>query len=474
MLKLACFTIASRNYLSYVRVLFDSLARTNPQFHRYLCLADVDDQTRPSVSGDFDVVQADALNIPNFEDFAFRYDIMEFNTAVKPYMFQWVFANSDVDAVIYLDPDIRCFSGLDAIAKLLEEGASVVATPHVTSPLEDGLRPNDSHLLQAGVFNLGFLAVARSREGNEFLGWWGRRMTKQCINSISDNLFVDQKWCDLLPCYVENLAVLRRPGFNVAYWNLSERSLAVDADGHVTCNGEPLAFFHFSGINPADPKTLSKHQNRHALSELPVVRQLVEDYIRDLKLAGWEETRSLSYAYGVFQNGVPVRDIMRKAYRRCFEPGEFQDGSPFQAGAEAICNRPAEDVQQKTGPNITRLMHEIFLIRPDVRAAFNFESAESRQRFMSWFQATAAIEYGLPDSVVHPANPTQAGEPAQFAPTAAPGATTTSQNKNVRTYRRLLIFEKAVVRHQKWIPGRLRERLKRYWKSYKAHLVEKL
>lgn len=474
MLKVACFTIASKNYLSYVRILFDSVARTNPQFRLYLCLADVDDRARPSVSGNFEVVQADALGIPHFEDFAFRYDIMEFNTAVKPYMFQRLFANSDFDAVIYLDPDIRCFSGLDAIIKLLAHGASVVATPHVTSPIEDGLRPNDSHLLQAGVFNLGFLAVARSQEGDEFLCWWGRRMTTQCINSISDNLFVDQKWCDLLPCYVERLAVLRRPGFNVAYWNLFERSLAIDADGHITCNDEPLAFFHFSGINPAEPGTLSKHQNRHTLSDLPVVKRLVEDYIRDIKLAGWEETRSLAYAYGAFQNGTPIRDIMRKTYRRRFQPGEFPDGSPFNAGAEAICNRLAEEVRQTPGPNITQLMHEVFLIRPDVRAVFNLESGESRQRFINWFQATAAFEYGLPESVVHPALVTRAGAPVPVAPAAGVVDTMTRQNKNVQSYRRLLGFERAAVRYQAWIPRRLRERLKRYWKSYKAHLAGRL
>ena len=474
MLKIACFTIASKNYLSYVRVLFDSLARTNPQFRRYLCLADLDDPASASGSRTFDVVQADALGIPHFEDFAFRYDIMEFNTAVKPYMFQWLFANTDVDAVIYLDPDIQCFSGLDVIVKLLADGASVVATPHVTAPLEDGLRPNDSHLLQAGVFNLGFIAVGRCREGNSFLAWWGRRMATQCINSISDSLFVDQKWCDLLPCYVEKLAVLRRPGFNVAYWNLSERNLAVDAGGRFSCNGEPLAFFHFSGINPADTKTLSKHQNRHFLSNLPVVRRLVEDYVHELKLAGWEETRNLPYAYGTFGNGTPVRDIMRKTYRRRFQPGEFQDGSPFEAGPEAICNGLAEDIRQSPGPRITQLMHEVFLIRPDVRAVFSLENAEGRQRFTNWFEATARVEYGLPESVIHQAKLTPAAEPFRDDGATVPRTAPANQDKRVRSYRRLLTVEKAATRYQTWIPRAIRERLKRYWKSYKAHLTERL
>ena len=474
MAKIACFTIASRNYLSYVKVLFDSVARTNPYFRRYLCLADVDDPATPSVRGEFDVVRADELGIPHFEDFAFRYDIMEFNTAVKPYMCLWLFAHSDVDAIIYLDPDIRCFSALDPIVELLDNGASVVVTPHVTSPLEDGLRPNDSHLLQAGVFNLGFIALARCSEASEFLAWWSRRMATQCINSIPDSLFVDQKWCDLLPCYVGKLAVLRRPGFNVAYWNLSERSLKVNSDGRTDCNGEPLAFFHFSGINPGNPDLLSKHQDRHSLSTMPVVKRLVEDYTHDLKLAGWEQTRDLPYAYGRFADGTPVRDIVRKTYRRSIRPGDLRFGSPFDAGAEAVCNFPAEGVPQSPGPRITRLMHEVFLIRPDIQAIFNLASVEGRHSFANWFEASAMREYGLDDSLVRqprPAGP--AGARIVRTENRANGCDT-NRDHRVKRYQRLLAVESVAIRLQRWLPPAIRARLKRYWTSYKTHVAERL
>ena len=43
-------------------------------------------------------------------------------------------------------------------------GASVVHTPHNTAPLEDGKRPDDHEILQAGVFNLGFIAMRRCED----------------------------------------------------------------------------------------------------------------------------------------------------------------------------------------------------------------------------------------------------------------------------------------------------------------------
>ena len=63
-----------------------------------------------------------------------RYDIMGFNTAVKPFTFLWLFENTDLDAIIYLGPDIHVYSRFGLLEEKLEQQASVVLTPHITSP----------------------------------------------------------------------------------------------------------------------------------------------------------------------------------------------------------------------------------------------------------------------------------------------------------------------------------------------------
>ena len=64
-----------------------------------------------------------------------------------------------------------------------------------------------------------------------------------------NNIYVDQRWLDLLVPSCDAIAVLRDPGLNVAYWNLHERKLEVDHKNAWTVNDHPVKFFHFSGFD---------------------------------------------------------------------------------------------------------------------------------------------------------------------------------------------------------------------------------
>lgn len=121
-MKIGVFTIASKNYLAYARTLMASVKEHLPEYRRYLCLADeVSGEFEPSKEV-FEVIQADQIGIDSFQDMTIRYDIMEFNTAVKPFMIEWLFNNTDLDVVIYLDPDIQVFSKFDRLEAVIERG----------------------------------------------------------------------------------------------------------------------------------------------------------------------------------------------------------------------------------------------------------------------------------------------------------------------------------------------------------------
>jgi hypothetical protein len=391
-LKIAFFTIASCNYLPYVRVLMDSISRFHPDSRRLLCLADV----LPAVcrAEDFEVVQSDQLGIPSFEDFAFRYDIMEFNTAVKPFMLQWLSRNTDCDAFVYLDPDIQLYAPLEEVVAALGGSASVVLTPHITRPLPDEATPNDLSMLQAGVFNLGFIAVARNGDAAEFVDWWARKLTTQCVSDVPSGLFVDQKWCDLAPCLVERLYVLRDPGYNVAYWNLSYRRPSRTSDGWLI-NGSRLRFFHFSGVDPDNPVALSKHQRRFPTAASAGVDELVSNYCAMLKAAGWGE-RSSTYAYGCHEDGTPLHGILRRLYRSMHTKPHA--GRPFSEPLSSWANTV---VFNRPPVTVTALMSIVYRLRPDLQAAFPAMSsdAQSAARFADWFETTGPREYQLPLSL---------------------------------------------------------------------------
>ena len=397
--RIGVFTIASKNYLAYVRVLLKSVAKVHPEYELYLCLADRVDGYFDAVSEPFTVVQADAIGIPTLDDMAIRYDIMEFNTAVKPYMFQWLLQNKELDSVIYLDPDIRVYSRLTAIEQQLATGGTVVLTPHITRPVEDGKNPNDYHMLQAGVFNLGFAAVRRCPEGVAFVEWWGRRLATMGVADFSKNLFTDQRWCDLAPCFLNDLRILKNPAYNVAYWNLAERHITFDGK-YWSSNGQPLAFFHFSGVNASKSEMVSKHQDRFDWTNLPLCRPLFDQYRESLVAEGWSQTSQWPYAYATVEGEFAVAPIIRRLYRETFTQPQFFAPANARDFLVELCNAPSLSTAQLSEGYVSELMGLVYRLRPDLQATFSLGTHEGRQQFAEWFAAAAATEYGLPAAVV--------------------------------------------------------------------------
>jgi len=463
MASIGVFTIASKNYLAYVRVLLESVTRIHPEYKVYLCLADkVDGCFDPTIEP-YTIVQADDLSIPHFADFALRYDIMEFNTAVKPFMFRWLFNNTDLDAVIYLDPDIQVFSRLDRLESLLSSPASIVLTPHITKPLEDGKSPSDYSMLQAGVFNLGFIGARRCGESLDFMEWWGRRLVTQCINDLQSNLFVDQKWCDLAPCLLENLKILRDEGYNTAYWNLAQRKVSKNESGVWLSNSFPLVFFHFSGINPLQKQLVSKHQNRFGWSDILEVQPLFEAYNSALMKAGWSETRNWPYAYDLLSDWGKLTKVLRQLYRDEVPRPSNEDLSGNGVLIKRICNEQSPLVIKDSDLCITKLMYSIYIHRSDLQSTFNLSTPEGRRQFANWFEVAGKSEYDLPREVYH--QELISGRPGQFVirKTFASFA-----------YRSLVTLTPLAKTITQPLPVNFRNTLKRIWGRLKSQTISRL
>jgi len=238
--KLAVFTICSNNYVAYARTLLNCVRLHHPDADRFLCLVDAPLKMEGLYPDDCQLILASDLGIPDFETFAFQYQLLEINTAVKPFVILRLF-EQDYDQVIYFDPDIELFRPLDSVTDALQNGASFVLTPHVCLPADDDWAPNDVTFMQAGIYNLGFLACGRQSDSERLLRWWARRLRYQCISKPEFGIFVDQKFMDLIPGFSDNCRILRDPTLNVAYWNLSQRSLQREGRSWLV-DGQPLPF----------------------------------------------------------------------------------------------------------------------------------------------------------------------------------------------------------------------------------------
>jgi hypothetical protein len=342
----AVFTAASNNYLHFVRTLAQSARACLPAADLHCVVVDVDPEPARALAREFSAIALDDLRLPGGDGFRFQYSIVELNTAVKPWAFEHLLAQG-YRKVIYLDPDVRVYRPLDDVLRLLDEGADIVLTPHLLAPLPaDGCRPDELDIRRAGTYNLGFCALRDSASARAFLGWWREKLAAQCVIDQDRGLFVDQSWIDLAPGLFPNVAILRHPGCNVAYWNIGQRPIARAADGGWSAAGAPLAFFHYSGFDPFDPDALSRLQNRYRLADLGAVRELAREYASRLIENGAREFAALPYGFGSYADGAPIPEIARRTYRESARLRAAAGADPF--AARAIVERyPAQ--QRRSG-----------------------------------------------------------------------------------------------------------------------------
>jgi glycosyltransferase involved in cell wall biosynthesis len=405
------FTIVARNYLAYARVLAASLARHNPNSRLQVVVLDDPDRCISSEPS-FEIIHADELPFDPPSDLytmAATYDVTELATAIKPWAFEHLFARG-VSVAIYLDPDIEVFDSLGPLGALTR-AHGMVLTPHVTEPLpQDGKRPEDRDMLLSGIYNLGFLALS-AEAARTFLPWWRERLRRNCLNDIPRGLFVDQRWIDFAPALFEP-AILKDPGYNVAYWNLPHRVLTRDGD-RIMVNADggrrPLRFFHFSGFSPRKPHLLSKHQlasPRIRLSDSPVLADLCRRYAESLEAAGFSDCDALPYGFAMTATPLALDARARRTLLRTYVEDEagVRDASfpnPFSpAGADDVIQRLMRPSPH--APAVPAYLGEIWSERADLRVAFpNIDSIDA-ERFLDWVRTQGIREHEIPPQLIPP------------------------------------------------------------------------
>jgi glycosyltransferase involved in cell wall biosynthesis len=393
----ALFTIVSRNYMALARAVLQSVRDQHPEFALFICLVDDSEGLEFAEMDDFQIVQVSDIDLPNFLDMRVRYDVMELNTAVKPFFIDWMYQQTDVDKVIYFDPDLFLYKPLSEVLGPLDAGHSVVLTPHMNRPIEDdGEAPTDHSIMQSGVFNLGFIATRRCDETRRFIQWWAEKLETASISDVQNNLFTDQRWCDFAPCFLPNLKVLHHEGHNVAYWNLDQRKVEKHSDGSITVNDYPLIFFHFSGFNPRKLEQVSKHQTRFTWDNIsPATRDLMRDYGKRLLENDYEISTKVPYAYDEI-DGLKIRPAMRQIYRQAYpQPHIFRSEQEARKRLAELCLEPSDVAPADGGETFSKLTMQIYKLRPDVQAAFPIASAQGVSGFRNWFNHSIKAEYGI-------------------------------------------------------------------------------
>lgn len=327
----AAFTVIAQNYIGFGITLAQSMKESNPDVDFYIYFADGIDEKVRALLDRYNINGIDATKTEDqvtFLDMAFQYEITEYCTAIKPFVFTQLF-NQDYSTVTYIDPDIYVYRSLqDEVFSKLEVN-NIVLTPHICSPINDDFLPGEQVHLKTGTYNLGFTSIKNSHVGRAIAQWWSQKCTLHCLNDSASGLFVDQKWTNLIPGLFEGVYISRHPGLNMAYWNLHERSIS---DQLKVNQDFELTFFHFSGFVTKDIESISKYQNRFTLTSRPDLKPLFEVY-REKVMAIVAELPALpSYKYNNYSNNKTISLLARRFF--LWKKNEFKN--PFSSNtAEA-------------------------------------------------------------------------------------------------------------------------------------------
>lgn len=305
-------TIVASNYIRMAQLLGESFLRHHPT-SRFAILVIDDGNVDGSAEG-IEILRLGDLDLPTgqIEMMKTIYDVMEFSTAVKPSLLRTLLRSDEI--ACYIDPDIYVYAPFDdAIEAATTSG--IVLTPHVLQPVpRDGLAISEQAVMQSGIFNLGFIAVGKS--AGSFLDWWMTRLLTDAVVDLDRHLFTDQKWIDWVPALFSHF-VSRDPGMNVAWWNIHERDVRIEGE-RVVVNGVAVRFIHFSGYDPVTPDVLSKHQL--SIPRVPhasgtAIRDLADDYGRELIARGHLERRTDPYQWSTTPAGLRLTSTLRRVCR---------------------------------------------------------------------------------------------------------------------------------------------------------------
>jgi len=373
-------TIASNNYLAKAKVMLESYVEHHPGARAFLCVVDRPCEMPP---GPWTVVPVDELAIPGFTNMAFRYGILELNTAVKPFLLAHLRDRYGIDRAFYLDPDILVLDRLYGLERALDTHA-LVLTPEITEPVEDGWRAGERAYLRSGVFNLGFLGIQLDAVTEPFLRWWQSRLARFCLDDIPAGLFVDQIWMNFAPCFVDAVAVIRDPIYNIAPWNLSQRRLGY-ARGHWSVNGERAGFFHFSSPFAHDRDRITKHRGDDlTLARRPDLAELFEHYRGLVRAAGDDDAKPVPYGFATFAGtDVKVLDSFRRTLQRV-DPQGRRWPDPFDSwAADGFLRWLAEPLPFERG-RLNRAVLAVWEERADLTRAFPAVCDADLPRYVDW------------------------------------------------------------------------------------------
>ena len=333
-MKWGIVTVATTSHLAGVAVLAESLREHHPTVVLCACLVEGRRSATPSLDTVACFSGRDCFSASrDWARFAFQYPAFPLAAALKPRAMRHALQEHGFEAILFLDSDILVTGSLGPLLDALTN-ASIAITPHRLQPFTD--QPGLSRLVHGsrmGVYNSGIVAVRNDSEGLRFLDWWAAATETECIHDPARRVFVDQSWLEFVPPLFPAAVVCRHPGVNVGYWNLDEREVVETGDGW-RARDLALCTFHFSGLDPANPDSLSRYVDPRFddVERRRGIKTLARTYAAAVRRHGYDAYAAIPYAFQSLSDGTPIEPAWRELVRRGSDAVATID-DPFDAAA---------------------------------------------------------------------------------------------------------------------------------------------
>jgi len=311
----AVFTIATKSYLAYARVMGKEMGARHPETPFYVFLADQPDGCFEPDQEPFTIVPLKDFFPPELmATMPGYYTAYEFCNALKAFAHFYLAEKIGTERWFYLDSDIFLCGSLEPLFKDLDD-CSILLTSHILKPFD--LRISEQlelNILRTGTYNGGFVGLRNTGVAMKFLSWWKERLIWHCLGD-QPGLEADQTWLNFVPVLFPEVKILRKPEVNVAYWNLHERELELEADGDFRVDGVQMPFLHFSGWDWRNPDQVTRHVRIILGNSTKAWVSLSRAFAARLEEASIQTTSAWPYSFSKSSNGREITATMRRNFR---------------------------------------------------------------------------------------------------------------------------------------------------------------
>ena len=309
-------TYGDENYLPHVLSLLSSL-RTQAANFRLLLLCLTEEayrRVKPQEADDFRIHSIRDLELadPELPKVKNGRSLIEYYFTCTPCWTRLAMEmEPEADWMTYLDADLYFYQSPNDVMTQLEK-YSVGITPH---RFPESLR----HLEVNGKFNVGWVSFRRDANGQNCLEDWRVKCLEWCFDRAEGGRYGDQKYLDDWPDRFSGVKVLEDHGINLASWNVGAGKLT--AKGKVLIDGQPLIFYHFSGLRQLRPGFYDPQWSQHGIQPCRVLRNLVyRPYVRELErcrqnLQKSEVIGSNRYKEKAFRHNMSWWKLLRRTLR---------------------------------------------------------------------------------------------------------------------------------------------------------------